>query len=373
MSERSAAQLILAAAALLPGLQAHAESAPDRASLGIRYLDYAESQPGLDRIKVHAPSVDLSVPIAGEWLIESNLTSDHVSGASPRYHTAVSGASRMSDLRKAGDVRVTRYFGRATLSAGAAYSTEHDYRSRAVSADGSWSTEDKNTVVSAGVGFASDEINPVTGTVTGATRQTADMMAGLTRILGTDDVAQLTLTYAHGHGYFSDPYKSLDNRPPERNPVTLSLRWNHHLVQTDGTARTTYRYYSDNFGVRAHTLTLEYVQPLRDGWTVTPMVRLYSQRAASFYYDPVYDSNLGTPFPPGYRAGDYNSADQRLSAFGARTVGLKIAKQIGEDWLVDVKFERYAQHTGWRWGGDGSLGLAPLNARVWQVGLVRQW
>jgi hypothetical protein len=279
----------------------------------------------------------------------------------------------MNDLRKAGDVRVTRYFGSGTLSAGAAYSIEHDYRSRALSMDASWSTEDQNTVVTGGIGFSDDEINPVTGTVTGTTRQTTEFMAGLTRILGVDDIAQASVTYAHGHGYFSDPYKSLDNRPGERNPATLSLRWNHHLAAIDGTARFAYRYYRDNFGIRAHTLTLEYVQPFGGGWTLTPMLRLYSQRAASFYYDPSYDSNLGAPFPPGYRASDYNSADQRLSAFGAHTFGLKLAKQLGTDWLVDLKFERYAQRTGWRWGGGGSGGLVPLTAHLWQVGLVRQW
>ncbi|MGZ3182957.1 MAG: DUF3570 domain-containing protein [Telluria sp.] len=373
MTERSSAQLILAAAALLPGLEAHADAPPDRATLGVRYLDYAESQPGLERIHVHAPSLELALPVAGAWLVEGNLVSDQVSGASPRYHTAISGASHMDDLRKAGDVRVTRYHGSGSVSVGAAYSTEHDYRSRALSLGTSWETEDKNTTFSAGAGFADDEINPVTGTVAGATRQTADVMAGVTRVLGVDDIAQATVTWAHGHGYFSDPYKSLDHRPSVRDPATLSLRWNHHIPASDGTLRSAYRYYRDTFGIRAHTVTLEYVQPWGQGWTFTPMLRMYSQRAASFYYDPVYDSNLGPPFPPAWNAADYNSADQRLSAFGAHTFGLKVAKRLGPDWLVDVKFERYAQRTGWRWGGGGSEGLAPLTAHLWQVGLVRQW
>ena len=62
-------------------------------------------------------------PVAGVWAIEGSLTSDDVSGATPRYHTAISGASKMADVRTAGDLRVTRYFPNGTLSVGAAIST----------------------------------------------------------------------------------------------------------------------------------------------------------------------------------------------------------------------------------------------------------
>ena len=58
---------------------------------------------------------------------------------------------------------------------------------------------------------------------------------------------------------------------------------------------------------------------VRVRWTVVPEIRLYTQRAASFYYDPVYDSVLGEPVPPGFPSGPgrFSSPDQRLSGFGA--------------------------------------------------------
>jgi hypothetical protein len=155
------------------------------------------------------------------------------------------------------------------------------------------------------------------------------------------------------------------------------LRWNHYLDSTGGTTRLGYRYYSDSYRIRAHTLSGEYVQPLAGGWSVVPEVRLYTQSAASFYYDPVYDGTLGPPFPPGFSSGAgvdrLSSPDQRLSGFGAVTLGLKVVREIGKLWTVDVKVEGYEQRGSWRLFHDGSPGLAPLRARIFQVGLTRRW
>jgi len=369
-------QALLAAAMLLPGVGAvHAETAPERGQIGLKYLYYKEDQTGLDRISVRAPSLYVLAPVAGEWSIAASATTDDVSGASPRYHSAVSGASRMSDLRKAGDVTVTRYLPRGSISMGAAYSTEHDYRSRALSLQGTLASEDKNTSWNLGIGGSDDSINPVNNIVRGEGRQTLSVLAGVTRVLTPFDIAQLTLTHSSGHGYYSDPYKLVDNRPRSRDQSTAMLQWNQRFTKLGGTSRLSYRYYRDSFGISAHTLGGEYVQSLSGGWTVSPSVRLYSQRAADFYFDPVYDAALGAPFPPGYVFGGtgFSSADQRLSAFGAVTVGIKVAKQIGRDWNVDLKLERYEQRGSWRLFGTGSPGLDPMRAVSLQIGVTRLW
>lgn len=379
-SQPALGHAILAAALLLPGVGAvHAETAPERAALSVKYLSYEESQPGLDRIRVKSPSISLATPVSGVWSLSGSLTADDVSGASPRYHTAVSGASRMNDARSAADLAATRYFSRGSLTVGAAYSTEHDYVSRTLSLRGTAASEDNNTNWSIGLGGSNDSINPVNHIVTDESRQTLNFLFGLTQVLTTRDLAQLTLTHSRGHGYFSDPYKALDNRPRERDQNTLLARWNHHHgdsdSDSDGTSRLSYRYYSDSYGIRAHTLSEEYVLGLRQGWTVTPSARLYSQRAARFYFDPVYDAQLGAPFAPGYTfgSGQYLSADQRLSALGAVTLGVKLAKHLGREWSIDLKLEAYQQRGSWRLFGNGSPGLEPLRAHSIQLGVTRLW
>ncbi|MYM35489.1 DUF3570 domain-containing protein [Duganella sp. FT94W] len=365
---------LLAAAMLLPGL-AQAETAPERGAISVKYLDYQEDQSGLDRIRVHAPAISVMMPVAGEWSIAASATRDAVSGATPRYHTAVSGASRMSDERKAGDLSVTRYLSGGTISVGTAFSTEHDYRSRALSLQATIDSADKNTVWALGIGGSDDAINPVNRIVTNEGRQTINLLAGVTQVFTPVDIGQLTYTHSSGHGYYSDPYKLVDNRPRKREQDTLLAQWNHRFVGLDATSRLSYRYYRDTFGISAHTLSGEWVQSLAAGWTLTPSLRLYTQRAASFYFDPVYDARIGEPFPPGYVFGGpaFTSADQRLSGFGAVTAGLKVAKQIDRDWSVDLKVERYQQRGSWRVFGDGSPGLAPLRATSLQIGFTRLW
>jgi hypothetical protein len=372
-NERGMAASILSAALMLPGVQAHAEAPPTNGVVSLGYLDYRDSQSGLDRIRVHAPSLSIMAPVAGVWSISGSVVTDDVSGASPRYHTAVSGASRMSDERKAGDVALTRYLDRGSVTVGAAYSTEHDYVSRSLSLQGSLESENHNTTWSAGIGHSDDHIDPVNHIVTNERKRTTNFLLGVTQVLTANDVAQLTLSYNDGNGYFSDPYKTFDNRPRTRSESTLLARWNHHIDATGGTSRLSYRYYRDSFGVRGHTLGEEYVQPLSDGWSMTPEVRLYTQSAASFYYDPVYDSKLGAPFPPGYNGTGYMSADQRLSGFGALTLALKASKQIDALWSVDVKVSAYEQRGSWRLFHQGSPGLDAFRSQTLQIAINRQW
>jgi hypothetical protein len=358
---------ILAAALALPGLQAMAETAPEQAELSVKYMHYQDSQPGLDRISVRAPSIALRLPIAGVWSLDTSLTSDDVSGASPRYHTAISGASHMADVRTAGDVKVTRYFPQGSVAGTFAYSTEHDYQSRAFSLQGNLESESKNTTWTFGVGGAYDSINPVNYIVTGERRRTVELMIGGTQVLTAQDIALVNLSHVRGRGYFDDPYKYVDARPRERDQSVLALRWNHHFKAGEGTSRASYRYYSDTFGVRAHTLGLEYEQPFGQGWSVTPALRWYRQQAASFYFDPVYDKAFGAPFPPGYvfNSGLFSSADQRLSAFDAHTLGIKLQKALTPDWTVDLQLDRYRQF--------GAKGLAEFTANTVLLGLATRW
>jgi hypothetical protein len=368
------APALLAAALALPGVcpESAAQAPPERAQLDVRWLHYQDSQPGLKRIRVDSPSIGLRVPVAGRWTFEGVTSYDSVSGASPRWHSSVSGASRMHDERTAGDVRVTRHWDRATLSLGAAYSSEHDYVSRALSLRGSVSSADNNRTWNVGLGRADDRIDPVNRIVVDERRRTTDLLLGVTQVLTPVDIVQLNITHARGEGYYSDPYKSLDTRPRERVQTAMQLRWNHHFQAPGATMRLGWRVYSDNWYVRSHSFSGEWVQPVAGGWTLTPSLRYATQSAASFFYGPVYDTRLGAPFPPGYTGapGVLSSPDARLAAFGAAAVGLRVAKAIDRSNLVDFKAEYYEQRGAWRLGSPGTAGLAPLRATILQIGLT---
>lgn len=375
-TERSLTGSIVAAALALPGIvatvaavapaPAQAESAPEQAVFGLKYLDYNESQPGLKRIKVRAPSAYLLTPIGSKWSVEGSAVHDDVSGASPRYYSDVSGASVMHDQRNAGDVKVTRYFERSAFGLGGSYSKEHDYLSRGLSFDARFASADNNTTLNTGVGYSNDRINPVNRKVENEKKRTTDLMVGVTQAWSSRDLVQANLTMGFGRGYFSDPYKLYDIRPRKRDTKALLLRWNHRGDNWVGTLRSSYRYYTDSFGVRAHTAELAWVQPVSNTLTVTPTLRYYTQRAASFYYDPSTSSST-YPGPDVWTSNMTN--DQRLSAFGALTWGLRVDWKISERWSADVKYERYQQRSDWRIGGDGSPGIAPFSANWLQLGV----
>lgn len=350
------------------------ESGPGPASLSFKWLWYRDRQPGLERIAVDAPALQLRLPLGERWGLEAGATVDQVSGASPRWHSAISGASRMTERRKAGDLKITRYEPRSSVSLGYAQSDENDFHSQALSLEGRWASDDNNRSWNAGLALTRDRIGSVDDVNLDERRRTIEATAGVTLALSRADLVQATLTLADGRGFYGDPYKRVDRRPDERRQRIAVLRWNHHFEQPDLTLRSSYRSYVDSFGVRSHTLQFEPVRALGEHFSVAPSLRLYSQSAARFYYDPVY-SFAGAPYPPGYFEAPpaFLSPDQRLSAFGAVTLGLKITWQAGTQWSTDLKLERYEQRASWRVGGAGSPGLAPFSARFVQWGLSRRF
>lgn len=380
-----AASGVLLASLLLPGLAllapsgAVAENAPEKSTIAIKYGSYKDWQPGWDRIKVSAPMIYVQAPIAGDWSIEGSWVGDSVSGATPRWYTARSGATQhMNDYRKAGDVRVTRYLPRAAISATATYSDEHDYTSRALGLDARWSSDDNNRTWTVGLGHSSDTIDNTSNGVSTAIDQhkrTTEFMAGVTQVLTPTDIAQLNLTRSIGHGYYNDPYKSFDRRPDRRNAWIALARWNHHVERFGASVRGSYRYYSDTFGVKSHTFGVDWVQPAGK-WTFTPGVRYYTQSAARFYVDPSYTPQGTIDLSPAMALYGQNqpvSTDQRLAAFGAVTLSIKVGYAITPDTVVDFKYDAYRQSAGKHLGSGGSPGLDPFSARFLQVGLTHRF
>lgn len=363
------ARALLAAALALPGVVpcvAIAQTAPDQGLFAVRYLDYRDWQPGADRIHVHSPSFYLLKPISDSLAAEGSLVYDGISGASPLHHNALSGASGkggVTDYRTAGDLKLTKYFDGAAVGAGVALSSERDYLSRAISIDGRFSTDDRNRTYAFGLGVADDRINSTDGLAENKGRNTVDVFFGATQVLSADALVQSNLGYTSGHGYYSEPYKTIDVRPDHHRVLSWLTRYNQYLGRFDASLNLSYRFSYDSFGSNSHTLEAKWRQPLADGWTITPGLRYYTQNAADFYFDP--------PFPQGLALGRSYSADTRLSAFGAFTPGLAIQKVMADGWTVDASYEFYRQRSDWRVGGDGSPGLQPLSARWIQLGFSK--
>jgi hypothetical protein len=368
-SERNNA--LMAAALALPGLAVtlappavRAETPPDQATIAFKQLYYRDDQPGAQRMKVLSPAAYWMVPVKDVASVEGYVTQETISGASPYYYNTLSGASgQITEDRRAADIKVTRYFDRAAVGIGVAGSTEHDFRSQAVRTDARFATDDQNTTLSLGYGHTGDSISSTVDPTLHASRNTDAALLGLTQVWSPTTIAQATLSATFGHGYFSDPYKLFDQRPNERRQVALLGRVNHYLVDTGGALHYEYRYYQDDWGIRASNIEVAYYQPFADSWMVKPSLRYYTQSAARFY---------NTSFPPPVFGADY-SADQRLAGFGAVDAGVQVVKQFKQDFVMDFSIDTYTQRTSWRAFGGGTPGLEPFHALYITLGLSKKF
>lgn len=360
---------LIAAACALPGVlpQAAAQTMPESGVVSLRYLDYRDWQPGADRMKVESPSFYVMAPFAQSWVGEATVVYDAMSGASPRYHNVLSGASGLgvTDYRTAGDAKVTKYFDRYAVGVGGAYSNERDYRSKAGSLDLRWWTEDRNTTLAFGFAYTRDTINPVNELVVDAKKTTYDFLVGVTQNVNPDTIVQSNVTYSDGRGYYDDPYKPLDTRPDERKILAWLTRVNHTVADRDAVLRTAFRLLRDDWGLTSVMLEAQWAQSLPMGFTVTPGLRYYSQSAVDFYYNP--------PWPTGFVPGQDYTADTRLSAFGALNPSIKVAKAFADGWTADLRVDFYRQKASWRLGGNGSPGLETFSARWIQAGVSKSF
>lgn len=368
-SDTLALALLSAAASLISGYpEAHAESVPERAEIGFKYLDYSDYQPDQDRVRIKAPSLMVMTPIAGEWSWTTTAVTDSVTGASPRYYDKQ--LTTLKDRRNAYTTSVTKYLPHSTYTLGLSYGEETDYISRGQSFQANFSSEDKNTTLTLGLGNTNDVILPNNAYLSSRKdKDTVDAILGVTQIFSPFDIGQITFRHSSGMGYYSDQYKIFDDRPSKRVSDSLFFRWNHHFAGVNGTLRSSYRFYRDDWKVKSHTLGFEYFQNLGSGWSVTPLIRYYSQNKAYFYEEKT-SSEGALDYGSLYEKMDtgYLSLDQRLSSFGAVTYGVKVNKWFGKDFLADFKVEQYEQRGDWALE-KGSGFISSFKARSYQVGI----
>ncbi|MFO1315546.1 MAG: DUF3570 domain-containing protein [Burkholderiales bacterium] len=357
---------LLAAALALPGVMpsnAHAQAAPDKGIVELQYLNYRDWQPGADRMTVQAPSFYALVPINDTTVIEGGMVYDQMSGASPKFFNTLSGAT-IGDFRTAGDLKVTKYFPGYAVSFGGYVSSEQDFLSRGGSVTVQVFSEDRNRTWSLGFSGTNDRINSDNGIAVNEKRNSLEFLVGVTQALSANSIVQSNLTYYTGHGYYSDPYKSLDTRPTTRQIWAWLTRYNQYFPDPDGTLKLGYRLLSDSFGTTSNMFEVAWVQSLPYGFTVTPGLRYATQSAADFYFNP--------PWPKGYGGeGTLYSADTRLAAWGAITAGVIVGKTLWEDWSISLRADYYRQDPDWRLGGSGSPGIKTFTARWFQVDLTK--
>ncbi len=345
------------------------------------------------RVKAFEPMVFARHTDAQDRILSLRATLDTLSGASPngaapqqtpQTFTRPSGnGSYATEARKIPfdpafkDFRVAfggtldRPWGQdRRLATGLNASFESDFTSFSGNAAVSRDYNNKNTTLSYGGSLELDFISPKglpkelqpittqpTGEVEAQRRVALELIGGVTQVMTRRWLTQFNASLGFSSGYHTDPYKVVsildgsglitgDQYVGEARPTTrtrASLFWQHKVHLNEDVIDASYRWYRDSWGITSQTVDLRYrfETNLAGGLYLEPHWRGYRQSAADFYRPWL---NSGSDYTTGVGASvSYASADPRLAALTATTVGLKLGLPLANRRELGLRLENYQQ------------------------------
>jgi hypothetical protein len=327
-------------------------------SVTYKYVDYRESD---DRMVVESQYGMVEVDLGPDMHAKLTGVIDALAGATPTGQppTVPGGPvplAKISDRRKAWSADFSRQFPRVAATVGFANSRESDYVSNGLSLNTVTDFNQKNTMLLLGIAGTDDEIK-VFHQLEWESKETMDLIVGLTQLIDPRTSVTVNLSYGHSSGFHADPYRIIrqdtevqpgvflpltypENRPDSRDKWTLFTSVNRAFPEARGALDASYRLFHDNFGTTAHTVELAWFQKFGERLTLRPGFRFYDQTAADFYRIDL--NGAGFEALPGPDPnGPFYSADYRVSAFRSYTYGLKVIWAINANWQLDAAWERY--------------------------------
>ncbi len=327
-----------------------------------------------DRVNIQVVLDTMSGSTPSGAVIDSGGGST-VTGASGGGGTGVSdpnasALAKFDDTRLANSLTWTHaHDNNWSVDYNAAVSIENDYRSFSAAATVNKETTKKDYRFSLGLAGTHDEIfrvgagsTPVPLTQIAdnefageGTRETIDLIAGVTHIINRRTVGQFNLSYSTSTGYHSDPYKVFsvvdrstdkpvanssyyERRPGDRQRISLTFKLNHQLYPSDDMLHASYRYYTDDWGVDSHTLDFNYRFNFDDTNYLEPRLRLYMQGKADFYQNQFYVDDAGASDPT-LSFPEFISADYRLDDMLSITPGIRYGREIGTNGHIRGRLE----------------------------------
>lgn len=385
-------------------------------------------QEGGGRVRAIEPVISARRTDGNDRTLGLKLTLDSLTGASPNgavpqptAQTFTSPSGNSSYTTPAGAVPLDTSFhdrrvalagslerpwgGAQRLSLGANLSVEYDFVSASVNAALARDFNQKNTTVSLGLALETNRIKAVGGAPVGLqslggsniermgqqTRNVADVLLGVTQVINRQWLMQTNLNWGRGSGDHSDAYKRLsvvdgssglltgDRYVSEKRPDSrsrLSLFWQNKLHLTQDVVDVSYRFYRDDWGVRAHTLDMRYRFELGGGMFLEPHWRLHKQGKADFSQGWLVEGQGWNSSTHSAGVG-HASADPRLAAFTAQTVGAKFGLPLGKAGEFSARVALYRQTPKALAGAPGvlsTLELTPtLKATTLLLGYSLPW
>ena len=263
------------------------------------YLQHSYQGGGID---IQGPSVLVRKKFGDHVSAAYNYYSDkitgHVDTISGASVDAVSGASTYKEQRKQNSLSVDVLQGKVTYSAGYIDSNEPDYKSKTAFASVSEDMFGDLTTVTFGVVRGWDKVGE-RGTARNDPVDHHGWNVGVTQVLTRNLLLNLSYEATASQGFLANPYRQarfLDPAEalgygfekqvyPQNHSGNAGAAALKYYLPWRAAVTGNFRYFSDNWGIRAQTGELGYTQPVRGAWTLDAHVRYYHQNHADFYSD----------------------------------------------------------------------------------------
>ncbi|MGI4866220.1 MAG: DUF3570 domain-containing protein [Janthinobacterium lividum] len=330
-----------------------------------------------------APTILLNVPLDSTTRLSANVGIDYYASASSDKIDQVLSSPSAADVRYHADFGLSHELASklTTLGVGAGVSKEYDYLSFNILASWARSSADGNRQLSVSGQAFLDKITLITPAElrVGGTRnhnygsdnrQSFTLSVVYAQVLSKRLQASISIEPVVQRGLLSTPFQRVyffDSNPTLGTPGALgtalaevlprlrvkypaSLRLTYYatdLVQLRGF----YRFYTDNFGIRAHTFELETPLKVTPFFTLYPFYRYHTQTAADYF----------APYLAHSVTDEYYTSDYDLAAFSANKVGLGFRyaplyglgrfktpfhQRVAKFKSLDLRYGYYRQSTG---------------------------
>ncbi len=257
---------------------------------------------------------------------------------SPEAVDAITTASRpitggLDAFRDYGKTRneLTASAGTRNVSGGYYLSHESDYFAQMVRGTLAYDFFREHLNLSVGSSYGWDDIEPHEDAripeSRADSRTTWNLHAVVTQVLSPTTLLRLGAEMNQVDGLQHNPYRNVyagggpepELHPDHRNRRDLFLKVSQYL-RNRSSLKVDYRYYTDDWGLRSHTLGGAIHQYVTEDVRIRYRYRYYDQNAATFYRVE-YEEAGGID---GYRTGDY-----RLGAFTAHLFGVQADLTLG--------------------------------------------
>ncbi len=301
---------------LLVGGAAQAVELPEQRADGMYHLYDGGG------VRAQGPALLVRKNIADKFALSGTYYVDMVSNASIDVLT---NASPYKETRHEYGLGADYVYRDALMSVSATRSKEPDYTADALNLDLSQEVFGGMTTVALGFTRGSDKVGRKNAPEFSESARHWRYRFGLTQILTPRWLAAMNFEAVSDDGFLGNPYRAarvFGAAVPERVPSTRSSRAVKFRVLGDLGSRDAvsadYRYFWDNWGIRAHTLGAGYSRYFGSAWLADATIRFHTQDAATFYSDNFMTETT------------YISRNRQLATFSNVGPGVKLSYRYAQ-------------------------------------------